>query len=330
MQRYFMVFCLSLLLLLCSGCDLGGQANTPKELVLYSTVEPELTQELVQAYNEKNKGKKGFQQVKPIYELNEKSGQVDMVLSSSFQLTALKQQGRLQPLSCQAAGYLPFDYKDVEGLWTGVFYDPLVFVINQAFARRVGQQNVISWNDIENLRDARFTLENLNNSPGAMNLLAAMACRMGEDSAINYMWNAHNRVTQYTKFPFSSIRLVATGEADMTVTVQSVVSKYLESEFPAYMVVPKEGSPAILYGIAVMKGSENTLANQEFMNWLLTADEVKLISQKLDAGYVFLLHGQELNPAADPRRVWINRDYLTMEKLEALTNQWLEKVRFSN
>lgn len=328
MQRYLLVLCFSLMLLFTSGCDFSQQLNSSKELVLYSTVEPELTEGLVQAYNENNKKTKGFQPVKAIYEL--KDAKPDLVISSSFQLTGFKNAGLLQPTTCRAANLLPFDFKDVEGYWTGVFYDPVLFVINQQFARRVGQQNILSWNDLENLKDARFTMENLNNSPGAMNLLAAMACHMGEQSAITYMWNANNRVTQYTKFPFSSIRMVATGEADMTVTVQSMVAKYLESEFPAYVVSPKEGSPANLYGVAVFKDSENTLGNQEFMNWLLTADLAKVVSQKNDSGYVFLLHGEKLNPAADPRKIWINRDYLTMEKLEALTNQWLEKVRFSN
>lgn len=329
MQRYFAVFLLSLCLLLGSGCILGDNSKAAKELVLYSTIEAPLTEELLQTYNELNKKKKGFQPVRAIYEVSEKTGTPDMILGSSLQLTNLKQEGKLQLTSCNAAGYLPLDFKDVEGYWSGVFYDPVVFVINQQFARRVGQQNIQSWNDLENLTDVRFTLENLNNSPGAMNLLAAMACHMGEQSAITFMWNTNNRVTQYTKFSFSSIRMVATGEADMTVTVQSMVSKYLESEFPAYVVTPKEGSPANLYGIAVFKGSENTLGNQEFMNWLLTADEVKVVSQKQDSGYVFILHGEKLNPVVDARKIWINRDYLTMEKLEALTNQWLEKVRFS-
>jgi len=329
MKRILWVLLIGVCLLALSGCSLFGGSSQPKELIVYSTIEAPLTEEILHTYNEQHKKKKDFRPVKAIFELKDKDIKPDLVISSSFQLTNLKLEGKLQPTSCKAAAYLPLDFKDVEGYWTGVFYDPLVFVINQQFARRIGQKNIQSWNDLENLTDARFTMENLNNSPGAMNLLAAMAGHMGEQSAITYMWNANNRVTQYTKFPFSSIRLVATGEADMTVTVQSMVSKYLESEFPAYAVVPKEGSPANLYGIAMFKDSENTLGNQEFMNWFLTADIVKTISQKQDSGYVYLLHGEKLNPAVDPRRIWINRDYLTIQKLEALTNQWLEKVRFS-
>ena len=328
MLRYLMLVMLSLVLCVSAGCDFGSNAPSKKPLVLYSTIEPKFTEELLTAYNTKNKKTKNFQPVKAIYELTEKD-KPDLVLAPTLLLANLKREGKLTPSSCSAANLLPFDYKDVEGYWTAVFYDPLVFVINQEFARRVGQQNLTSWNDIESLTDARFTMENLNNSAGTMNLLAAMACHMGEQSAITYMWNANRNVTQYTKFPFSSIRLVATGEADMTVTVQSMVSKYLESEFPAYVITPKEGSPATLYGIAVFKDSESTFGNQSFLNYMLADDEVKSISQRLDTGYQYLVQENKFNPLADPRKVWVNRDYLTLEKLEALTNQWVEKVRFA-
>ena len=117
--------------------------------------------------------------------------------------------------------------------------------------------------------------------------------------------------------------------AGAPVTVQSMVFKYLESEFPAYVTMPKEGTPANLYGVAVFKGSESTFANQQFMNWLLVDDNPKIILQKADSGFMFLLPKGPNNPAVDPRTIWLNRDYLTLPKLEALAGQWLEKVRFS-
>lgn len=321
-------FVLCSFFIFCTGCILDDTVSGKKEIILYSTLDKSFTQELLDVYNEKNKKKKGFQPVKAIYELN-KEVSPDMVIASTVVLANMKQQNVLQPSSCNAARILPEAYKDQEGYWTGVFYDPVVFVINHQFARTIGQQKILGWNDLENLSNVRYTMENLNNTPGTMNLLAAMACHMGEQSAITYMWNTNRYVTQYTKFPFSSIRLVATGEADMTVTVHSIVCKYLENEFPAYVVFPIEGSPANLYGIACFKGSENTLGNQEFMNWLIANDRVKTISQRQDTGFIYLIHDNKLNPVADPNKVWINNQYLTLEKLEALTNQWVEKVRFS-
>lgn len=329
MKKLLMLFLFILLLCSFTGCDFAGGTTSSRELILYSTLEPKFTDELVAAYNAKNKKNKSFAPVKVIYELSEKSPTPNLVLGPRVMLIGLKQEGKLQQCASDSAALLPQEFKDVDGYWQGVFYDPLVFVINQQFARRVGQKNLQSWNDLENLVDVRFTMENLNNTLGTMNLLAAMACHMGEQSAITYMWNANRFMTSYTKFPFSSIRLVATGEADMTVTVRSMVSKYLENEFPAYVVLPKEGSPANMYGVAVYKETKQLEASRLFMEWLLAEDYVKVISQKQDTGFVFLVQEGLLNPKADPSLVWLNKDYLTVEKLEALTNQWVEKVRFS-
>lgn len=326
MFRFIVALLMAVNLLLSCGCSSVGLGS--REQVLYSEIDPKITELLVDAYNEQFKNTKNFQKLKAIYELKDKENP-DLVLASTRTLTGLKMDKRLQVTNFKSAELLPFDYKDVDGYWSGIFYDPVVFVINQEFARRVGQQNLKGWNDLESLQGARYVVESLNNSPGSMNLLAAMASHMGEQSAISFLWNLNRSVTQYAKFPFSSIRMVATGEADMTVTVQSMVFKYLESEFPAYVTMPKEGTPANLYGVAVFKGSESTFANQQFMNWLLVDDNPKIIMQKADSGFMFLLPKGPNKPAVDPRTIWLNRDYLTLPKLEALAGQWLEKVRFS-
>lgn len=326
MCRFIVALLMLVSFILSCGCSSVGIGS--REQVLYSEIDPKLTEPLVAAYNEQFKNTKNFQKVKAIYELKD-NDKPDLVLASTRTLTGLKLDNRLQTSSFKSTELLPLDYKDVEGYWTGVFYDPVVFIINQEYARRVGQQNLKGWNDLENLQGVRYVVESLNNSPGSMNLLAAMASHMGEQSAISFLWNLNRNVTQYAKFPFSSIRMVATGEADMTVTVQSMVFKYLESEFPAYITIPREGTPANLYGVAVFKGSESTYANQQFMDWLLTDDNPKIILQKADSGFNFLLPKGPGSPVVDPRTIWLNRDYLTLPKLEALAGQWLEKVRFS-
>lgn len=328
MLRYILaaIMCFSMAILSSCGLDSGSSS---KELIIYSEMEPEYTEALLAAYNEQYKKTKNFQPAKAIYELTDKVAKPDLVLASNRTLNGLKIDDRLQPSSCQAANLLPNYFKDADSYWTGVIYDPVVFVVNQNFARRVGQANLTSWADLENLKNVRYVVENLNNSQGTMNLLAAMASHMGEQEAISYIWNLNRNVTAYGRFPFSPIRMVATGEADMTVTVMSMVAKYLENEFPAYCIEPKEGTPANLYGVAVFKGSENTFSNQQFMNWLLIDDNARIVTQKKEVGYMFLLPEGDKKPAVRPELVWLNTNYLTLPKLEALTNQWVEKVRFS-
>ena len=329
MLRYILAVLMCFSLGILSSCGMeGGKAS--KELVIYSEMEPNYTEALLAAYNEQYKQTKNFQPAKAIYELSDKVAKPDLVLASNRTLNGLKLDERLQLSNCQEANLLPDYYKDSDGYWIGVIYDPVVFVVNQSFARRVGQGNITSWADLENMKNVRYVVENLNNSQGTMSLLAAMASHMGEQEAISYIWNLNRNVTAYGRFPFSTIRMVATGEADMTVTVMSMVAKYLENEFPAYCIEPKEGAPANLYGVAVFKDSKSTFSNQQFMNWLLVDDNARIVTQKKEAGYMFLLPQGDKQPAVDPKRIWLNTNYLTLPKLEALTSQWVEKVRFSN
>lgn len=328
MNKLLMAFILCLSLGIVTSCGLDG--GSKKDLVIYSEVEPKYTEALLEAYNEQYKKTKNFQRAKAIYELTDKVEKPDLVIASSRTLNGLKIDKALKPSECKASKLLPASFKDQEKYWTGAFYDPVVFVINQNFAKKVGQDKLNSWNDLENLKEVRYAVENLNNSAGSMSLLAGMASHMGEEAAMSYMWNLNHNVTAYGKFPFSPIRMVATGEADMTVTVMSMVARYVDAKFPAYFVHPSEGAPANLYGVAVFKDSESTFSNQQFMDWLIADVHPKMITLSQDAGYMFLLPGGEKKPPVDPDKLWLNTNYLTLPKLQALADQWIEKVRFSH
>ena len=146
MIRLIAAVLIPFMLIFSAGCDFGSSPSK-KTLVVYSEVEPELTEALLATYNEQFKTMKDFQEVSAVYELNDKE-KPDLVLAGSRTLTGLKADKRLQQSSFKPAETLPLDFKDVDGYWTGVFYDPVVFVINQSFARRVGQSNLRGWNDL--------------------------------------------------------------------------------------------------------------------------------------------------------------------------------------
>ena len=67
MRRLIMLLLCSLLLFTV-GCDFGSDNNSKRDIILYSTLEPKFTEELLAVYNEKNKKTKNFQAVKAIYD----------------------------------------------------------------------------------------------------------------------------------------------------------------------------------------------------------------------------------------------------------------------
>ena len=53
-------------------------------------------------------------------------------------------EGKFQGIISSAGDRIPRNFKDIDGYWYGVFYDPAVFLVNQQFARTVGQEKLTS------------------------------------------------------------------------------------------------------------------------------------------------------------------------------------------
>lgn len=327
MLRYvFLVLFLCCLFL--TGCSWSGDNDKQlnKALVLYSEVDPKYTENLVRSYNKSTGGKI---LLKAIYEIKPDSYRPDIVLAERRTLSALKAQGRLRSVFFELGDRLPSVYKDEDGFWYGAFYDPTVFLINQQYAREIGQSSIKGWSDLENLVGVRIAVENLSDSNSTKNFLGSMADHMGETTSMNYMWNINRFVGQYAKFPFTPIRMTAVGDADIAITRQSYVFKYLENDFPAYIVHPREGSPANLYGVGLFAECGLTKEAVNFFDWIIDSADVQNTSMVDATGYLFLYPRGREYAAVDEDKLWLNKSYLSHEKQEELVAKWLEKVRFS-
>ena len=65
------------------------------------------------------------------------------------------------------------------------------------------------------------------------------------------------------------------------------------------------------------------------MSWLLSSEKVQAVAQTNNTGYLFIFpRGVDAKPV-DADKLWLNTSYLEAAKQEALTNRWLERVRFS-
>ena len=329
--KKYLLLLLGLLLMtaLVAGCGdeqkpEAGQEKKAK-LILYSELDNKFTEELVAAFNAKHKDT----QVQAIYELKQGGLAADVVLAEKRTLCGLQRQGKLKQFAFAAGDRLPQKFRDEELFWYGVFYDPTVFLINQQYARTLGQERLKGWKDLENTEQLRIAMENLSDSNSTQNYLAAFADHYGEATSLNYLWNINRFIGQYSKFPFTPIRMTAVGDADLAITRQSYVFKYLDSKFPAYVVYPAEGTPVNLFCLGEFKVCKHEEQALQLMEWLLTAPEVQKISQENATGYLFLFPRGIEGAAADAEKIWLNSTYLEPEQQEKLTTKWLDKVRFS-
>lgn len=325
MFRKLLLPLLLLITLFIAAC--GGEIETKanKNLVLYSQLDKKFTDELVAAFSKQH----GKVHLTAVYELKADAPAPDLIMGSSGTLQAYKAEAQLQAVTLGTGDRLPAAFKDADEAWYGAFYDPAVFLINQQYARIIGQQKLRSWKDLENNIEIRIAVENLSNSDSTCNFLGAMASKMGEGTALNYLWNINRFVPQYAKFPFTPVRMAAVGDADIAITRQSFVSKYLENDFPAYVVYPEEGMPITLYGAGIHKDCREVAAAAAFIDWLIADDAVKSISQANDTGFMFLLPQGINGTVANAEQLWLNTEYLLPDRQEYLASRWLDTVRFS-
>ena len=108
----------------------------------------------------------------------------DLYLLEHKELQLLSEQQRLYAILSEAGDLLPPVFKDEHSQWFGVFYDPIVFLVNQNYARKYGQKNILSWQDIIKLQNVRVAMENLSDSASTRNFLAAFASVRGEEKSL--------------------------------------------------------------------------------------------------------------------------------------------------
>ena len=90
--------------------------------------------------------------------------QPDIYLLEFSKLVNLEQQNKLLKFEIPETAILPEAFKSSNGCWYGVFYDPAVLLVNQNFARRAGQENIRTWEDLLKIRGIRIALENLSDT----------------------------------------------------------------------------------------------------------------------------------------------------------------------
>lgn len=310
-----LALCLGVLTLL-AGCAFETKSpETPKQVVLAGAAGEKLLPELVQAYNAG--GHKYVFQYQP-----DTTKPADCYLDTRNNLQVLARQGKLTPLDLKGKAVPAPPFKDEQGLWCGVFYDPVVFLVNHQFARQQGQEKLMDWYTLPNLKNTRLIIENLTDSVSTKEFLAALASHMGQEACMQYFQSLQPLLGPFGKFPITSIRMVAGGDADVTLTRSSFVAPYLESNFPAYVQVPEGGTPVTLYVFARAKESQEQVAVADFLNWLLTSQQAQQIIRP--AGFYPLPaeNTQELS-----RKLWLNTFYKDAQAVDKLVDVWVKTIR---
>ncbi|MEG1412906.1 MAG: extracellular solute-binding protein [Acidaminococcaceae bacterium] len=300
-------------------------------LKVYSVLPEDLTRALLDEYCKQTKTKLEYTILEKNTELKQltAANAPDIYLATRETLIELAAEGKLQASTTAVTDLVPSTLCDQEGLWFGLCYNPYVLFINHAYSRKVGQISLQSWADVVKYEDVILSIEELGSSAEMKNFLTAFASTQGETETFRFLSALHKRVPQYSKFAISPIRLTTIGEADIAITSRNKVMKYIEGDFPAYILTPVEGTPVQLFAVGMSKSSKQRVAGLRLLDWLYTAEEPQAITEVLHYGYIF--HLTDLTQGANgSNELWLNRNYLTAQAQATLVNKWLQTIRFAD
>jgi iron(III) transport system substrate-binding protein len=315
-KNFLLAILLVVMGLLAGGCNTKSEpdAGSGKPVLIAGMPEQKLLPDLIAAYNKS--GHHYVFQYQP-----DISQPADYYLTTRQEVQQLAGHGKLEPLAVKD-NQVPDFLKDEHNLWYGVFYDPVVFLVNHKFAREQGQEKLLAWQSLPQLTHARLVMENLAENNSTKDFLAALSTRMGQAECLQYFKSLQPLLGTFGKFPITSIRMVAGGDADIALTRSSFVAPYLESDFPAYVQLPEGGTPVTLYAFAQAKTSREQAAGADFLHWLLTAPEAQKLIQP--AGYYPVSAGA--GPAARDA-LWLNTFYKDSQAVDKLVDAWVKAIR---
>lgn len=342
MRRYLPILLVSVFVLVTAivGTNyLAGYAGQPKpdnykSIIVYTTLPIEQAATLAETYE------KSFNtrvNIVPVTEQDlllrlktepqEKRG--DILLAARPALNLAKQDGILVPYTSEQTDIIPNRFTDNERYWTGLWYDPVIFAVNQDFLKSLPQPPT-KWNDLADTK-MRLAITDFLAAEASADLYFTLAAVNGENATLAYFKKIHPQIVQYSKFLATPVRMVGMGEADIAVAVQSEALRYQADGFPIKIIYPEDQTSYSLVGAGLLKDANNTADAKHFIDWLIQDSAYEALKGRQ---FFFV----PTNPATRMYKIYADKNIkladadpqLTTNQRKKLLDNWVQNVRFSS
>lgn len=341
MRRYLPLLLISFLLVVAAvgGTFLAGQASRQspenvKTIVVYANIPVDQAAAFAQEY-EKTSGVRVS--IVPLssadllvkLKTEQTAPRADVVLAGIATLDAAKRSGLLAAYSSVQTDIIPARFSEENDLWTGLWYDPIVFAANRDFLKKLPQPPA-KWADLPGAAGVRLVMTDFLVADEAANLLYSMAAAKGEEETLAYMAKLHPGITLYAKFLATPSRMTGLGEADIAITIQSEAVRYINDGFPLQIIVPTDGTAISITGAALTAGASQAAEAGRFIDWL-TGDDAQRVLMK---NKVFLIPTNPENAFAKDNNArnivpFQAKAVLSPDQKTKLLDKWVQTVRLS-
>lgn len=339
MRRYSSLLLFTVLFLLVWSAGsfyLAGYADdaspkTRKSLTLYTTLPVEHAAALAQAYEKMHPVALHFvplSREELLEKLSREPERADAVLADRETLQRAAHLGAFSAHVSELTDIVPQRFKDEQGAWVGVWYDPMVFCVNRDYLKALPAVPA-GWEELAALRSARIGMTDFLAADAASNLLFTMVAERDEAWAFRLLSRMHPRVVQYAKFLGTPARMAGMGEVDVAVAVQSESIRYISDGFPIQLIYPKEGTAYMLTGVGVLKGTDEPAEARQLVQWLL-GDDVQTALQS-ERFFFIPTNGETLaykSFSGKNLRLFTQYTDLSEAQKRGVLDRWVKNIRF--
>ena len=348
MKRYTLFIILTALLVciaaagsayLASSGSRNVQRRPMQEFLAYTSLPAEVAVVLSEEYEKEYNIRVNFVQLSPeqiLKRLHEQAlGESDtksaLVLTDRETLDRAAASGYLVPYISEKSDQVSDMFRHPNRYWTGVWYDPVVFAVNQDYLRtHLDVPN--SWQQLAQQRDIRIGTTDFMAADASSNLLYSMIAEYGDQRAFEIWRRIQPKIMQYSKYLHTPVRQTGMGEVDLAVAVLSETMRYVHDDYPIRILYPVDGTSVVIYGtgIAFRASERDAHAAEVFSDWLLT-DEVQLALAQ-HRFYLLTTNPMTLSYqmfAGKDINIFRSRPYFSKEEKEILLDRWIKEVRFN-
>ncbi|BAL84022.1 hypothetical protein SELR_23140 [Selenomonas ruminantium subsp. lactilytica TAM6421] len=321
-----------------AGAGHEGKMRPLREIVVYTTLPAEHAAILNNAYEASHNVRINFVPLSSGDVLKKLQSQAEageggaaaMVLADKDTLAKASAAGYLTPYLSEAGDQVPESFRQSDGYWVGVWYDPVVFCMNRDYLLTLPRVPD-TWKELAAQPKMRVGITDFLAADASANLFMSMLAQFGDTATYDIWRQIHPKVVQYARYLSNPVRQAGMGEVDVAVAVESEAIRYMQGGYPLKIVYPADGTAAMVTGTGIVykaKPADATTA-KEFADWLLS-DEAQQALQKQDFYFV------PTNPGTLAYKSFAGKNMILFDQPVNFTDQqrhdfldkWVKEVRF--
>jgi iron(III) transport system substrate-binding protein len=169
---------------------------------------------------------------------------------------------------------IPANYKDPNGVWTGIYVGALGVALNTKVLKDKNLAEPTSWADLAKpIYKGQISIAHPASSGTSYTFVATHAFLNNKDltKTFSYLSAFHQNVLQYQKTGAAPARQTGQGEVAIGVVFSHDIVAAIEEGFKDLKIMfPSEGTGYEIGGMALLKGAPDAVAGKTFMDWAIT------------------------------------------------------------